>query len=97
MKFYVTVGRLIRETATVCVEADNKQQLEDKLDEIHDAADSCDWESDSEFGCEPSEEIDNISRVPVSEQEDFVSDVDLREKCDDCDEPENDCTCEEEK
>ena len=94
MKFYVTVGRLVRETTTVCVEADSKEQLEDELDQIHDAADTCDWESDFEFGSEPSDSIDNITVCPASEREEFYADVDIRETCENCENIQNSCTCE---
>jgi len=52
-KFNVTLGRLVREEATIVVKAKSKKDLESRIHEVYEAYDG-DWVEDVEFGCEES-------------------------------------------
>jgi hypothetical protein len=52
-KFNVTLGRLVRESATVVVEAKDEKTLERRLHEVYEAYDG-DWDQDVEWGCDES-------------------------------------------
>jgi hypothetical protein len=53
-KFNVCLGRLVREQATIVVEAKSKEDLEERLSEVYENYDG-DWEEDMEWGCEESD------------------------------------------
>jgi hypothetical protein len=53
-KFEVCLGRLVRETATVVVEAKSRRDLESRLSEVYEAYDG-DWDPDTEWGCQESD------------------------------------------
>ena len=53
--FNVCLGRLVRENATVTVEAKSKEDLQDRLHEVYDKYDGDGWVPDTEWGCEPSD------------------------------------------
>ena len=53
-KFNVCLGRLVRETSTVIVEAPNLKSLEARLNEVYENYDGP-WEEDSEWGCDESD------------------------------------------
>ena len=53
-EFEVCLGRLVRETATVVVEAKSRRDLKSRLSEVYEAYDG-DWEPDTEWGCQESD------------------------------------------
>lgn len=54
-KFEVQLGRLVRETASVVVEASSKKELESRLNEVYEAYEGDGWNPDIEWGCEESD------------------------------------------
>jgi hypothetical protein len=53
-KFRVTLGRLVRESASIVVSAKSKKDLEARLHEVYEAYDG-DWSPDVEWGCNESD------------------------------------------
>lgn len=55
MKYRVTLGRLVRESASVVVDFNGtEKELHERLNEVYDKYDG-EWEPDTEWGCEPSD------------------------------------------
>lgn len=72
-KFRVTLGRLVRQNATIIVEAPGLEYLEDRLTTVYDKYDGDKWEDDNEWGCEESDT--HIIDDPADESE--TADVSL--------------------
>jgi len=53
-KFTVCLGRLVREYASVTVEADNEAQVMANLDKVYERYEG-EWHPDKEWGCESSD------------------------------------------
>lgn len=53
-KFYVTLGRLVREEATVVVEAKSANEVKERLHDVYEEYDG-DWTEDVVWGCEESD------------------------------------------
>jgi hypothetical protein len=67
--FTVTLGRLVREQLTITVEADSREDLEAKLNEVYEKAGDAhdgEWDTDYEWGAdEGTHTVDE--EVPVVE------------------------------
>lgn len=53
-KFKVTLGRLVRETASVVVEAESAKEVESRLSDVFEMYEG-DWSEDVEWGCQESD------------------------------------------
>lgn len=58
-KFNVVIGRLIREQATVVVEASSAEAID--VDKVYDLYEGTNWEADQFWGAEPSDTHDGVS------------------------------------
>ena len=57
-KFLVGIGRLVREQATVVVEAPSVEAID--VDKVYDMYEGVSWEPDQFWGAEPSESHDGV-------------------------------------
>ena len=46
-RYLVTLGRMVRETATVVVDVESEKELEARLSDVYEAYDDSNWEADS--------------------------------------------------
>jgi hypothetical protein len=69
-KFKVVLGRLVRETASVIVEAPSLDELEGRLSEVYRRYDG-DWAPDVEWGCEESDSHAVTGKAPSKSKVDI--------------------------
>lgn len=71
-KFRVLLGRLVRETVEITVEASSQKEVEDRMKEVYEDYDGCDWEPDDEWGCEPSDSHVVVGLAEKTEEPDII-------------------------
>ena len=71
-KYRVTLNRMVRECATVTVEADSAEQLGKQLDKIYDAEEVAVWEPDFDYLPEEARHWVNCQDVPDDALPDFI-------------------------
>ena len=72
-KFTIQLGRIVRETRTLVVDAPSRMELENRLSEVYHDADIDDgWEDDNEWGCNESDSHAVVCEETPDTPADFV-------------------------